>query len=236
MSPESITIYPYDPFDIDYGITFLNVQCKEEYASFLFMLNQLKKHETFVDDIDQFIHFYVDEKDNLKASLKQIAMIGDLTSFELNSTGNLKLVLQKIVSDNQIINRNRIEKLNHEINELIFDSISSYDETFEYDLLPELIKLLKSKDFKIDSSNWQNYYDKLQSVVRFYVEFSDKRLLLFHGLERLCSLEQLNELNDYLKSIKLAVVSFESYPMTLKKSGLNTRIYSIDEDHVRFDY
>ncbi|KRK81042.1 type II-A CRISPR-associated protein Csn2 [Companilactobacillus nodensis] len=236
MSPESITIYPYDPFDIDYGITFLNVQCKEEYASFLFMLNQLKKHETFVDDIDQFIHFYVDEKDNLKTSLKQIVMIGDLTSFELNSTGNLKLVLQKIVSDNQIINHDRIEKLNHELNELIFDSISSYDETFEYDLLPELIKLLKSKDFKIDSSNWQNYYDKLQSVVRFYVEFSDKRLLLFHGLERLCSLEQLNELNDYLKSIKLAIVSFESYPMTLKKSGLNTRIYSIDEDHVRFDY
>ncbi|WP_125588487.1 type II-A CRISPR-associated protein Csn2 [Companilactobacillus jidongensis] len=236
MSPESITIYPYDPFDIDYGITFLNVQCKEEYTSFLFVLNQLKKHETFVDDIDQYIHFYVDEKDNLKTSLKQVAMIGDLTSFELNSTGNLKLVLQKIVFDNQIINQDRIEKLNHEINELIFDSTSSYDETFEYDLLPELIKLLKSKDFKIDSSNWQNYYDKLQSVVRFYVEFSDKRLLLFHGLERLCSLEQLNELNDYLKSIKLAVVSLESYPMTLKKSGLNTRIYSIDEDHVRFDY
>ncbi|WP_125568696.1 type II-A CRISPR-associated protein Csn2 [Companilactobacillus insicii] len=236
MSPESITIYPYDPFDINYGITFLNLQCKEEFSNLLFKLNQLKKHETFVDDVDQYIHFYVDEKDNLKSSLKQVAMIGDLTSFDINSTSNLKLVLQKIVSDNEIINRDKIENLNKQINDLIFDSIMGYEEVFDYELLPELTKLLKSKDFKIDTGNWQNYYDKLQSVVRFYVEFSNKKLLLFHGLERLCSLEQLNELNDYLKSIELAVVSLESYPMSLKNPDLNNRVYSIDEDHVRFDY
>lgn len=236
MSTETITIYPYEPFDIDYGMTILNLQCKEEYSTLLFKLNQLKKHETFVDDVDQYIHFYVDEKDNLKSSLKQVAMIGDLTSFEINSTSNLKAVLEKIVADNQIINRDKIDNLNKEINELIFDSINGYEETFEYELLPELVKLLKSKNFKIDTGNWQNYYDKLQSVIRFYVEFSDKRLLLFHGLERLCSLEQINYLNDYLKSIELAVVSLESYPMKLKNPGSNTRVYSIDEDHVRFDY
>lgn len=184
MSAETITIYPYEPFDIDYGMTVLNLQCKEEYSTLLFKLNQLKKHETFVDDVDQYIHFYVDEKDNLKSSLKQVAMIGDLTSFEINSTSNLKAVLEKIVADNQIINRDKIDNLNKEINELIFDSINGYDETFEYELLPELAKLLKSKNFKIDTGDWQNYYDKLQSVVKFYVEFSDKRLLLFHGLDR----------------------------------------------------
>ncbi|USQ69920.1 type II-A CRISPR-associated protein Csn2 [Companilactobacillus allii] len=114
--------------------------------------------------------------------------------------------------------------------------MNGYDENFYYDLMPELTKLLKSKELSIDTSNWQNYYDKLQSVIRFYVEFDNKRLLLFHGLERLCSLEQINELNDYLKSVELSVVSLESYPMTLKRPGLNTHVYSIDEDHVRFDY
>jgi len=236
MSPESITIYPYEPFEINYGLTIFNLQCREEFSSLIFKLNQLKKHETFVDDIDQYVHFYVDEKDNLKASLKEVAMIGDLTSFDVNSTSNLKLVFQKIVSDNEVINRDKIESLNKQINELIFDSTSGYTATFGYNLMPELTKLLKAKELVIDTANWENYYDKLQSVIKFYVEFGNKKLLLFHGLERLCSLGQINELNDYLKSVNLAVVSLESYPMTLKKSGLNAQIYSIDEDHVRFDY
>ncbi|APX71566.1 hypothetical protein M5C72_12525 [Companilactobacillus allii] len=123
MSPESITIFPYKPFDIEYGMTIFNLQNEEEFSNLLFNLNQLKKHEAFIDDVDQYIHFYVDEEDNLKTSLKQVAMLGDLTSYNINSVGNLKLVFQKIVADNQVINRDKLESLNKLTNLFLIPSM-----------------------------------------------------------------------------------------------------------------
>lgn len=73
-------------------------------------------------------------------------------------------------------------------------------------------------------------------IASFYSEFTTKKLLLFHSLEKLLSLEQLNELNEYLKSVSLNIVSLESYPLITKEKGRDVKVYSIDEDHVRFDY
>ncbi|WP_125761374.1 type II-A CRISPR-associated protein Csn2 [Companilactobacillus hulinensis] len=236
MNDKCITVFPYDPFPINNGITFINFQNKYEYSQLLFNLNLLKNHETFSDDVDQFIHFYLNDSDKLKDSLKELAIIGDITSFDINSTANIKSVFKTIVNDSYTINREKIESINEQINGLFFDMISIYDESFDFDLTEELIKLLKYKSIRVDTSIWNNYYDKIHSVITFYSDFSEKKTLLFHGLEHFINIEQLNELNNYLKSIGLNVISLESYPMTKKESTLEIKIYSIDDDHIRFDY
>ncbi|MFD1419276.1 type II-A CRISPR-associated protein Csn2 [Companilactobacillus keshanensis] len=234
MSNETITIFPYTPFNINSGITFLNFQSNDEFSKLIFQLNSLKNGETFLDDIDQYVHFYTDPDDKLKASLSKVALIGELTSYNINSISNIKLVLKKMISDS-IIYKNKSDQINQNLNDLIMNMVSGYDEIFDFELAPGLEKLVKSKNLKMDTSNWQNYYDKLQSVIEFYVDFSSKEMLIFHGLERLLNINQLNELNDYLKANKISVVSIESYPMVIKNDKINFRIYSIDEDHVRFD-
>lgn len=231
----SITIFPYEPFKIAEGITLFNFQNKSEYSQIIFRLNKLKKHDTLIDDEDRIIHFYVDSKNPLEETLKDVSFIGDLTSFDINSTNNLKYVFKKIISDSSV-RKDEIEDINTQLNSIVFDAITSYESELSLDPFSDFEKLLKIKDVRLDVSKWDNYCDKIMSIVSFYNEFTSKKLLLFHNLERLLSLDQLNELNDFLKSIDLIVISLESYPMTLKEVDLNAKIYSIDEDHVRFDY
>ncbi|QMT85401.1 type II-A CRISPR-associated protein Csn2 [Companilactobacillus pabuli] len=89
---------------------------------------------------------------------------------------------------------------------------------------------------KIDFSNWTNYCDKLMDVISFYSDFTNKKLLIFNNIGRLLNVNQLNEIHTYLKSVDLKLVSLESYPMIFKEKKLNAKVYSIDNDHVRFDY
>ncbi|MFC6324163.1 type II-A CRISPR-associated protein Csn2 [Companilactobacillus baiquanensis] len=234
MKNKTITIYPYQPFEIYDGINFLNFQSVDEFSKLIFQLNSLKNGETFLDDVDQYVHFYTDSSDELKSSIKKVALIGDLTEYNINSLNNTKNILKKIISDS-IIYKEKSDQINQNLNELIMDMTSSYDEIFDFESSPALEKIVKSKNLKIDTGNWRNYYDKLQSVIEFYRDFSNKTMLIFHGLERLLNINQLNELNEYLKANEITVVSMESYRMVTKSNKVNFKVYSIDEDHVRFD-
>lgn len=181
------------------------------------------------------MHFYTNPDKPLDESLKDLAFIGDVTSYDINSTTNLKYVFQKIIKDS-VIFKDTIETTNQEINDLVFEAVAEYHQSINFDPYSNLEKILKAKDVRLDVSKWANYCDKIMDVVSFYSEFTNKKLLLFHNLERLLTLDQLNELNDYIKSVNLIIVSLESYPMRLKEEGLNVKLYSIDEDHIRFDY
>ena len=231
----SMTIFPYEPFELDSGITLLDFQNKVEFSQLIFRINKLKKHDTLIDDTDRIVHFYTDEKNPLDEKLKDIAFIGDLTQYEINSTANLKYVFQKAVQDSALF-KDKLESINSQINDIVFDSVTNYTASLTFDPYSDFEKLLKVKDVRLDSSKWENYCDKIISIVSFYVEFTSKKLLLFHNLEKLLSFDQLNELNDYLKSVDLKLVSLESYPMIFKEEKLNAKVYSIDNDHVRFDY
>ncbi len=231
----SITIYPYEPFPLEYGVTLFNFQNKSEYSQLIFRLNKLKKHDTLTDDSDRIMHLYTNPDNLIEEYIKDVAFIGDLTTFDINSTSNLKYVFQKIVSDSTIM-RDQIETVNNQLNDVVFDAITTYDSQISLDPYSDFAKILKAKEVRLDVSKWGNYCDKIIDVVSFYNEFTNKKLLLFHNLERLLNLDQLNELDDYLKSVDLTIVSLESYPMTLKEDGNNIKVYSIDEDHVRFDY
>lgn len=46
----SITIFLYEPFPLENGITLFNFQGKAEYSQLIFRLNKLKKHDTLIDD------------------------------------------------------------------------------------------------------------------------------------------------------------------------------------------
>lgn len=131
---------------------------------------------------------------------------------------------------------NEIEKVNTDLNSVVFDSITRYSLPLTLDMFANYEKLLKSKDIKIDFSNWTNYCDKLMDVISFYSDFTNKKLLIFNNIGRLLNVNQLNEIHTYLKSVDLKLVSLESYPMIFKEKKLNAKVYSIDNDHVRFDY
>lgn len=147
----------------------------------------------------------------------------------------MKIILKKIIEDSQIM-LNEIEKVNTDLNSVVFDSITRYSLPLTLDMFANYEKLLKSKDIKIDFSNWTNYCDKLMDVISFYSDFTNKKLLIFNNIGRLLNVNQLNEIHTYLKSVDLKLVSLESYPMIFKEKKLNAKVYSIDNDHVRFDY
>lgn len=231
----SITIFPYQPFEIASGITLLNFQNKDEFSQLIFRIHNLKKHVTLTDDTNRIMHFYTNHDNPLEENIKDIELIGDLNSFDINSATQLKIILKRIVADS-VASKDQIESINSELNNLIFDAITQYTVPLNLDFYANFEKILKAKGIFIDTSIWQNYCDKLMDVISFYAEFSSKKMLLLYGIERLLNLSQLNELDNYIKSVNLSVVSLESYPMILKEDGLNAKVYSIDNDHVRFDY
>lgn len=216
----SITIFPYQPFEIGSGLTLFNFQNKSEFSQLIFRLHNLKKHTTLTDDTNRILHFYTDPKNPFDENIKDVELLGDLNSFDINST---------IIKD-------EIEGANSELNNLVFEAITQYTVPLSMDFYANFEKILKAKGVFVDTSKWQNYCDKIMDVISFYSEFSSKKLLVFYGLERLLSLDQLNEIDEYLKSVDLTIISLESYPMLLKEKGLNIKVYSIDNDHVRFDY
>jgi CRISPR-associated protein Csn2 len=231
----TITVFPYKPFEINDGITLLNFQNIDEYSNLIFRINKLENGETFSDDTNRIIHFYTDDDDPIEEHLKDICFIGDLGSFNLNASNQMKIILKKIIEDSQIM-LNEIEKVNTDLNSVVFDSITRYSLPLTFDMYANYEKLLKSKGIKIDSSNWANYCDKLMDVISFYSDFTNKKLLIFNNICRLLNVNQLNEIHTYLKSVDLKLVSLESYPMIFKEEKLNAKVYSIDNDHVRFDY
>lgn len=231
----TLTIFPYQPFELNYGLTLLNFQNKNEYSQLIFRLHNLKTHTTLVDDQDRILHFYTDPDDPIEEHLADIALIGDLNNFDINSAAQLKVVLKRLISDSTVL-KDKIEGINSELNDLVFASITPYSVPLNLDFYADFEKILKAKGIFMDTSKWQNYCDKLMDVVSFYSEFFNKKILVFYSLERLLNSEQLNEINKYLKSVNLSIVSFESYPMMLKDETLDARVYSIDNDHVRFDY
>jgi len=231
----SITIFPYSPFNISSGLTLLNFQNKDEFSQLIFRINKLKNHDTLTDDDNRIIHFYTDTDNPIDEHLKDISIIGDLCSFDLNNSTQLKTVIKKVLTDS-IVLQTEIDTINSELNGIIFDAIAKYSLPLDSDSFSDFEKILKAKGVHIDASNWMNYCDKIMDIVSFYSEFTTKKLLVFNNLERLLNLNQLNEINNYLKSVNLMIVSFESYPMSLKEKGLDIKVYSIDNDHVRFDY
>src|SRR5699024_8699785 len=112
--------------------------------------NSLKNGETFLDDIDQYIHFYTDFNSELKSSITKVALIGDLTGYNINSVSNIKLILKKIITDS-IIYKDKSDQINQNLNTLIMDMISGYDEIFDFEISPDLEKIIKSKNLKIDT-------------------------------------------------------------------------------------
>ncbi|ALB29895.1 type II-A CRISPR-associated protein Csn2 [Companilactobacillus heilongjiangensis] len=231
----SITIFPYQPFEIGSGLTLFNFQNKSEFSQLIFRLHNLKKHTTLTDDTNRILHFYTDPKNPFDENIKDVELLGDLNSFDINSATQLKIILKKVVANSTII-KDEIEGANSELNNLVFEAITQYTVPLSMDFYANFEKILKAKGVFVDTSKWQNYCDKIMDVISFYSEFSSKKLLVFYGLERLLSLDQLNEIDEYLKSVDLTIISLESYPMLLKEKGLNIKVYSIDNDHVRFDY
>ena len=231
----SITIFPYQPFELESGLTLFNFQNKNEFSQLIFRLHNLKKHTTLTDDTNRILHFYTDSKNPFDENIKDVELIGDLNSFDINSATQLKIILKKVVANSTII-KDEIEGANSELNNLVFEAITQYSVPLSMDFYANFEKILKAKGVFVDTSKWQNYCDKLMDVISFYSEFSSKKLLVFYDLERLLNLGQLNEIDEYLKSVDLTIVSLESYPMLLKEKGLNIKVYSIDNDHVRFDY
>jgi len=231
----SITIFPYQPFEIGSGLTLFNFQNKSEFSQLIFRLHNLKSHATLTDDTNRILHFYTDPKNPFDENIKDVELLGDLNSFDINSATQLKIILKKVVANSTII-KDEIEGANSELNNLVFEAITQYTVPLSIDLYANFEKILKAKGVFVDTSKWQNYCDKLMDVISFYSEFSSKKLLVFYDLERLLNLDQLNEIDNYLKSVDLTIVSLESYPMLLKEKGLNIKVYSIDNDHVRFDY
>jgi len=231
----SITIFPYQPFELESGLTLFNFQNKNEFSQLIFRLHNLKKHTTLTDDTNRILHFYTDSKNPFDENIKDVELIGDLNGFDINSATQLKIILKKVVANSAII-KDEIEGANSELNNLVFEAITQYTVPLSMDFYANFEKILKAKGVFVDTSKWQNYCDKLMDVISFYSEFSSKKLLVFYDLERLLNLDQLNEIDEYLKSVDLTIVSLESYPMLLKEKGLNIKVYSIDNDHVRFDY
>lgn len=53
----TITVFPYKPFEINDGITLLNFQNIDEFSSLIFRINKLKNGETFYDDTTELFIF-----------------------------------------------------------------------------------------------------------------------------------------------------------------------------------
>lgn len=150
----SITIFPYEPFTLDAGLNIFDFQNKVEYSQLLFRLNKLKKHDTLVDDDDRIMHFYINPDDEFDESVKNVAFIGDLTVFDINSASNLKYIFQDITK-NSVIYKDKLEHVNNEINDLVFGAIMEYSLPISLDPYSNLEKLLKAKEVRIDASKWE---------------------------------------------------------------------------------
>lgn len=231
----SLSIYPYEPFEMEPGLNIINFRESNEYSKLLFFLYQLKNKVRFEDDSDNPIHFFVNKKRE-SGNMKNLELIGSLPNYSVNTPANLKLVFKKITEYAQNEFRSEIEQTNTNINDLVFDSLSRFNGIFDYELLANFESLLKFKLVRFDNGNWQNYYDKILCIINFYTEFSEKKLLIFHDFYTLLNLDQLNEIHDYLKAADIILISFESnhFPQQLENRSWVT--FDVDADHVRFDY
>ncbi len=222
---KKISIYPYDPFSIDTGITVL----ESKNSTLIWRLSRFLNDEA--DDVA-----VLSENDKILKVNKAIRYIGDVTIVpDFNKTFG-KQVAEVLVEhcDNDLMQQLQTAdfSLKNNILRVIFDNDLPFKITENFDVL----KLLKYLDLSIENVECESVYDIIEYVIDIANRLSDSSLYVFINARYYLSDEQIILLANEakIKNVSILLVSL-TLSSTIHEITIDDVVtYFIDEDFVDF--
>lgn len=222
---KKLSIYPYDPFIIDTGITIL----ESKNSKLIWQLSRFLGGEA--DDIAVF-----SENDKVLKTNKSIRYVGDVTTIPDFTKIFGKQVAEILIKhcDNDLMQQLQTAdfSIKNNILHVIFDNDLPFKITENFDVL----KLLKYLDLSIENVECESVYDIIEYVIDTANRLSDSSLYVFINARYYLSDEQIKLLANEakIKNVSILLVSLTLSSAIHEITTDDVVTYFIDDDFVDF--
>ncbi|MFL2020379.1 type II-A CRISPR-associated protein Csn2 [Weissella hellenica] len=220
-----LSIYPYDPFNIDIGITIL----ESKNSKLIWRLSR------FLNDGEDDVAVLSENSKILKVN-KATRYIGDVTTVpDFNKTFG-KQFAEILVKhcDNDLMQQLQTAdfSIKNNILQVIFNNDLPFKITENFDVL----KLLKYLDLSIENVKCESVYDIIEYVIDIANRLSDSSLYVFINARYYLSDEQIMLLANEakIKNVSILLVSLTLSSAIHEITTDDVVTYFIDDDFVDF--
>lgn len=220
-----LSIYPYDPFNLDTGVTIL----ESKNSKLIWRLSRFLGGEA--DDIAIF-----SENDKILKANKAIRYIGDVTAVPDFNKIFGKQIAEILVRhcDNDLMQQLQTAdfSIKNNILQVIFDNDLPFRITENFDVL----KLLKYLDLSIENLKCESVYDIIEYIIDIANRLSDSSLYVFINARYYLSDEQIILLANEakIKNVSILLVSLTLSSAIHEITTDDVVTYFIDDDFVDF--
>ena len=212
-------------FDERY-INILQISNKELFKRISYNINKAVK-----DEIDEVVMFDENKIYNIS---KEVMVINDFYSIDLNSTKMLKLLYKDIATKYTL--EYGYESIQLDIKDVynsIVDTLNDYDFNFTYKEEIDIIDLIKSLDVKFDREFYDNPYDNLMYLYDVVSNFKICKIIVLINAKLFLNENEIKQMYKQAlhKDIKLLLIEYGDEEDILE---YESKIY-IDEDFDEFE-
>lgn len=212
----------------------LNVLQIDNYMVLDYIQFELFSRQTIDNDVvGEFINLF--KGYNYLDYQKEMVLIPELMSFDLNDRKIQGILLKQIVLQTLDDERVKLDQINTDLNAVINQLVLKYDVPLSFTENETVEELLKFKKIVIDKESIISYSDKMFELLEIISEFmSDNLIILFNVLPHFGQ-NQLKELSEFIKIKEVNILLIER-DINIDRLDLSNLIYhKIDRDLVLFD-
>lgn len=217
---DKVTLFPYDPFVLTPG---LNIICLERAKDYFLMTKGL------VEDVDTVV---VSQEGTLLSVSKEVLFLGDIANPVNLETLFYKQAVKAFLDYLGVEEKSRLLEIQRQIQSEIQGDLYRSEIPLEVDSETDLKRIITSVKLKIEISDDESFFDRLQEIVSIEGALQEKRLLVLTHITQYCTLEQIQYIKADILRLGLQVLFLEDSCARIDmKDG---RTHYVDKDCVQF--
>lgn len=175
--------------------------------------------------------YHLNDKEEI-LNEKNIEVINDIVTFDVNSKSLISLLYSKLESTVESLDEyeGMFSANINSINSIFYDALDEFNIEFEYDKNISTLKYIKSLNVKF-TSKFDSLYDKIIYIFEIYSELLNNKCLIFINTLNYFDTDQINNILKYKNYKKLNVLFIENY---LSYENIDSKIFIIDEDYYEY--
>ncbi|KIS03032.1 type II-A CRISPR-associated protein Csn2 [Paucilactobacillus wasatchensis] len=219
-----LAYYPFEPFIFaDDKITMIETGNHDIYQNLILNFKDLKED----------LHFS-DNDSNLLDTSKALHWFGD-AFIQVDLDKSFQTHLYKKLKENMTESQTKqIFDLAQQLKTSILEATYILDLPLQVEEQTEMSKIFKFSDLHFSSTLVSNSYGIIEAILKTANELNDDKILGFMNVSDYLTDDELVELNELVRSLKLKVLLIKFSEIERREKFNGCRYYYIDSDYVEW--
>lgn len=222
----NLTIYPFDPFQIEPGkITVLETNNQEFYQTLILNFKDLRDDAHFSDDEFKLVEM-----------TKVFHWLGDVfIQNDLNKMFQSRLIkhLKEVVTPEQL---QRIFELSQRLKAEVLEASYSLDLPLQIDAQTEMEKVLKFSGLAFVPAVSSQPYGIIETLLKTAIELNDTKILGLMNVSDYLSRDEFSELISLVHILNIKIILIKYSEDNRYEIFDKCRYYYVDNDYVEWRY